>query len=291
MPLTAGQIVTAIDADHIESLTPAAIRTILGVAPSSDTAYDATSWNTNTDVPTKNAVRDKFESLTIPVASDTAYDATSWDANTDVPTKNAVRDKIEDILDGVTFTGDIVVPDEAYDATAWNGSLEVPTKNAVRDKIESLVSGIGGSTGATDNAILRADGTGGATAQSSPVTMNDAGSMTLPDGQSITIGAGTIATHSNGTNATILGGSAFNVYLNNGGGALLFQTSGTSRAILSSTEFALQSGVVLEGTEQTAPAAPAANGWRLYGEDNGSGKTRLMVLFATGAAQQVAIQP
>jgi len=30
----------------------------------SDTAYDATSWNDNTDAPTKNAVRDKFESLT-----------------------------------------------------------------------------------------------------------------------------------------------------------------------------------------------------------------------------------
>ena len=42
------------------------------------------------------------------------------------------------ILDGATFTGDIVVPDEAYDATAWNGSLEVPTKNALRDKIETL---------------------------------------------------------------------------------------------------------------------------------------------------------
>ena len=29
----------------------------------SDTAYDATSWNGNTDVPTKNAVRDKIETL------------------------------------------------------------------------------------------------------------------------------------------------------------------------------------------------------------------------------------
>lgn len=36
-------------------------------------------------------------------------------------------------------------------------------------------SGIGGSTGATDNAILRADGTGGSTAQSSAATINDAG--------------------------------------------------------------------------------------------------------------------
>lgn len=45
------------------------------------------------------------------------------------------------------------------------------------------------------------------------------------------------------------------------------------------------------GTEMTAPAAPAANGYALYAEDNGSGKTRLMVLFASGAAQQIAIQP
>ena len=47
----------------------------------------------------------------------------------------------------------------------------------------------------------------------------------------------------------------------------------------------------LAGIEETAPAAPAANGYRLYAEDNGSGKTRLMVIFATGAAQQLAIQP
>lgn len=43
--------------------------------------------------------------------------------------------------------------------------------------------------------------------------------------------------------------------------------------------------------EQTAPSAPAANGVRIYAEDNGSGKTRLMALFATGAAQQIAIEP
>lgn len=46
------------------------------------------------------------------------------------------------------------------------------------------------------------------------------------------------------------------------------------------------------GTEQSSPpAAPSANGFTLYAEDNGSGKTRLMVLFASGAAQQIAIQP
>lgn len=39
--------------------------------------------------------------------------------------------------------------------------------------------GIGGSTGATDNAILRADGTGGATAQSSGFTITDTPSLNL----------------------------------------------------------------------------------------------------------------
>jgi len=50
-------------------------------------------------------------------------------------------------------------------------------------------------------------------------------------------------------------------------------------------------GAALEGFERTAPSAPAANGYRIYAEDDGSGKTRLMVRFATGAAQQIAIEP
>jgi hypothetical protein len=50
-------------------------------------------------------------------------------------------------------------------------------------------------------------------------------------------------------------------------------------------------GAALEFAEQTAPAAPSANRVRLYAQDNGGGKTQLMALFATGAAQQVAIEP
>lgn len=49
--------------------------------------------------------------------------------------------------------------------------------------------------------------------------------------------------------------------------------------------------LLVEGLETVAPAAPASKGYRLYAEDNGSGKTRLMVKFATGPAQQVAIEP
>jgi hypothetical protein len=58
----------------------------------------------------------------------------------------------------------------------------------------------------------------------------------------------------------------------------------------------ITSGVIATGfqitfTEMTAPSAPAANKVHLYAEDNGAGKTRLMALFPTGAAQQVAIEP
>lgn len=43
--------------------------------------------------------------------------------------------------------------------------------------------------------------------------------------------------------------------------------------------------------EITAPSAPAANKGVLYLEDNGSGKTRLVVKFNSGAAQVIATQP
>ncbi len=65
----------------------------------SDAAYDAATWNGDVDTaPSKNAVRDKFESLQDPTAliSDTAYDATTWNGVTTIaPSKNAVRDKFE----------------------------------------------------------------------------------------------------------------------------------------------------------------------------------------------------
>lgn len=49
-------------------------------------------------------------------------------------------------------------------------------------------------------------------------------------------------------------------------------------------------GATLSFYEMTAPTG-AANSGRLYVEDNGGGKTRLMVIFGSGAAQQIAIEP
>jgi hypothetical protein len=107
-----------------------------------DEAYGV-GWDSVLEVPTKNAVYDKIESILDGqtftgdvVVPDDAY-AAGWDGNAAVPTKNALYDKIESILDGQTFTGDVVVPDDAY-AVGWNGSAAVPTKNALYDKIETL---------------------------------------------------------------------------------------------------------------------------------------------------------
>lgn len=47
---------------------------------------------------------------------------------------------------------------------------------------------------------------------------------------------------------------------------------------------------IILSEQATAPAAKA-NKAVIYAEDNGSGKTRLMVKFPTGSAVQLAIQP
>jgi hypothetical protein len=66
---------------------------------------------------------------------------------------------------------------------------------------------------------------------------------------------------------------------------------GRSAASVLSIVAGTSGGAAFEMAEMTAPAAPAANGVRIYAVDNGSGKTQLMALFATGAAQQIAIEP
>lgn len=89
-------------------------------------------------------------------------------------------------------------------------------------------------------------------------------------------------------------------FLNSGGGTITTaaglrleqQTAaGTNWQILSAGGNWRIGPGYLEIDEVSAPAAGAANTCRLYVEDNGSGKSRLMALFASGAAQQLAIQP
>jgi len=75
---------------------------------------------------------------------------------------------------------------DAAGALTGDGTVATPlavavdgvTVTIVADKLTATGTGtIGGSTGATDNAILRADGTGGSTLQASSATISDAGDI------------------------------------------------------------------------------------------------------------------
>jgi hypothetical protein len=66
--------------------------------------------------------------------------------------------------------GALMVDDAAGESvtiTAWE------SVRATAQDVADLAAGIGGSTGSTDNALLRADGPGGATAQASGVLVTD----------------------------------------------------------------------------------------------------------------------
>jgi hypothetical protein len=108
-----------------------------------DEVYGA-GWNGSLEVPTKNAIYDKIETIAADitsvgdVSSGAAFDGTQGTILTFYNVGgNATFD-----YDGTDFTSsvDVTVPDEVY-GVGWNGSLEVPTKNAVYDKIETLGGG------------------------------------------------------------------------------------------------------------------------------------------------------
>lgn len=81
-------------------------------------------------------------------------------------------------------------------------------------------------------------------------------------------------------------GSNRNVAIYNSGAQICkFSTSGLEL----SYRLAIPDNYI-QMAEMTAPVG-AANHSRIYTEDNGSGKTRLMVIFGSGAAQQIAIEP
>lgn len=87
--------------------------------------------------------------------------------------------------------GVLVVPENASPSTPASGKVAVYAKAdgklyikddaGTETDLTASGSGIGGSTGSTDNALLRADGTGGSTAQASAITVDDNGAITIPE--------------------------------------------------------------------------------------------------------------
>jgi len=108
---------------------------------------------------------------TLPVVSDTAYDATTWNANTDAATKNAIRDKIESISSGLTSlpTADNqIIQATGVGTYGWTSSvaglIDDTAGNGDTDKLLSadrVVELIAAGTGTTHTiASLSMDGGG-----------------------------------------------------------------------------------------------------------------------------------
>lgn len=128
-----------------------------------------------------------------------------------------------------------------------------------------------------------------------------AGSLRVSSSSTIlTLGQGAIygqlsVTNASGIGVTLAGVDGFSAdigeigFSNLSTGVRTWMSAGVE-GILKLYSGAGGSGIQLEEFG-AAPAAPAANNVRLYAEDNGAGKTRLMAKFSSGAAQIVALQP
>lgn len=104
--------------------------------------------------------------------------AGAWTRTTDYDTSGEVQ--------AGTFTAIIQGTTQAN--TLWVQTTQNPTLGSsslvFTQLAGAIVSGIGGSTGATDNRLLRSDGTGGSTLQNSAISVDDSGN---------TSGMGTLA--------------------------------------------------------------------------------------------------
>lgn len=144
----------------------------------SDIAYDATSWNTNTDAATKNSIRDRLEILntaidlntakntnvstdlsvgtvginTVAITSDGGADDVTLPAATVTTAGMLTTAKWAEIVaNNAKVTDDDVGVAEVYDATNWDADTGSPQKNDVRDKIETMVTAIGLNTAKNTN--------------------------------------------------------------------------------------------------------------------------------------------
>ena len=305
--------------DYITSLTE---DTAPDIATDFWPIYDASATTTK-KVKIESIRTRMFASGSIDGGGLTSFEIPNSAAPTvDADGKIAVDTSVTDFSHGLMrmFAGEeqfvISVPVAAL-ASPTNG--HVIKYNATNDEFElgAAAGGIGGSTGSTDNAILRADGTGGSTVQSSNVTITDAGIINGFAGSSVSLPGLNLGTADTGIWQEAAGQWSFvfsgvrrvvNDYSNNCvrvDSAGQFTWSNTSTNPTATNDVGLgrsAAGVLkitnsgsgagaLEMQEMTAPSAPATNNVRIYAEDNGSGKTRLMALFPTGAAQQIAIEP
>ena len=127
-------------------------------------------------VATSGSYTDLANKPSIPVVSDVAYNATSWDGNLDAPSKNAVRDKIESLIAG----GGMVYPPAGIavsTGSAWGTSVSDNSANwntAFSDRMK-WDGGATGLVAATGRSSL-----GATTVGSNFFTLTNPSAVTFP---------------------------------------------------------------------------------------------------------------
>lgn len=192
--------------------------------------------------------------------------------------------------DNTTYFSDKTHPNDAGHGVVAAVAIAAidPGANAIMRIFNGSGAAVVAAGGTNQSASLRPSGTG-------DVILGTAGGATSFLMSQLFGNAlfyiGTSTGSPSATNYALLDDGA-GTCLNSPAGTIRLRIGGGTFITIATNSMTLNAEMFLAGAEVTsAPAAPAANGWRMYAEDNGSGKTRLMVKFATGAAQQIAIEP
>jgi hypothetical protein len=176
-------------------------------------------------------------------------------------------------------------------ASAGGGQSTVVGRSAATTGAQNTLVGHSAGAGATNGGVVVGRN---ATAGGSNSVVVGAGA-TGALGPGVFVGWG--ATGTGGDQQTLLGtGAASNrqgaTALGHGATANHFRAVALGQGCATSADTQVSIGDRhVELAETRVLAAPAADRARLWVEDNGSGKTRLMVRFSSGAAVQLAVEP
>lgn len=232
VPQVSGAEITAGTETAVRRVSPADVKGMIDThatgAAADDTPYDATTWNDNTDAATKNAIRDKIESLT------GGHDAVTLGAGV-----NAVT------LTGQEIGSDAAV-EELADLTPVNNSSIGFDATGHLTTQESLVidtngflarTGDGAAASRThtgSSTITVADGDGVAGNPTYSITDGSIGASQLVEADVEALIFDTDNTYNMVTTGTIQGKAKFNSYTSdqtltfaeNGGGVVQFTVAG-----------------------------------------------------------------
>lgn len=239
----------------------------------SDTAYDATTWNANLDAPTKNAIRDKIESMVIPTTLDQLSDVIDYSAPGDgeVLTWVDANNQWENVAPA-GGAGDMVLADaqsvtglKTFDTTkiavkgSSTGTTAIASANAGATNYTATLQAVTGTIALTSDITGTNSGTN--TGDQDLSGKQDAGAtLTSLEGLSLVAGDILYATAADTLTRLAKGTALQQLRINAGATAPEWATSSAGQTLV--THIVAASG----GTHTTlgAAVAAAANGDTIY---------------------------